>query len=376
MNRVALSSNLREKSQWDHRNRVDHEQKHVFSHKYNPNRYRFEFSKDSTRIVVKHIARSKSRDEIGLYVLNEKLKQVWGGSNVKMPYSLSEIKILDLAVDLEDNAYVFIEREGKEILLQFSDGKLEKELSLRTKLRHIHTSQVLNSGKNDFIFTGYYKTQKESSIAGGVYFFKVDSEWNISNMKMHPTPANFADEKDPELTFNNLEVKNSYIQEDGSVILIGEVYRSSYSAATSSASMFGNILIAKFDTEGNIKWMKKIAKQQLLYTGFKYRKIQDKHYIFFVDDIANQTLKPGKTPSVFAFEKGRYLTACTINDEDGASERKIMTKEGSRYCPATPQLHFLSDNEYIFLSSQRSGAVPSITNSLKAGAIVKGTLPY
>jgi len=108
-----------------------------------------------------------------------------------------------------------------------------------------------------------------------------------------------------------------------------------------------------------------------------------------VDDIANQTLEKGKSPSVFGFEKGRYLTAYAINDENGASERKIIIKEGAEYCPSGPLMHFLSDSEYIFwgwkFPSQGGMPLPNtvpigammspIPNSAKAGAIVKGTLP-
>jgi hypothetical protein len=378
----------------DDKSLIDAEQKHIFSHSFNPNRYRFEFSKDSSAILVRHRMKRKKRkdsenkEKMGLYVFNNVLEKVWGRA-VEMPYFEPEMTLLDYGVDSKQNGYVFLQKSDRALeLLQYNKGTLQKTIPLNGFTKYIYQSQILEKQDGNLVFTGFTSNKEKGNAPSGLYFFKVDvdKEKPLSDLNTQSISSSLKDKcnsSDSKNSFLNLHLKDCFLQNDGSLILIGEAAQSAYSSY-SKVEEKTHILMAKLSTDGAYKWITAIPKRQTLYTGYQYRKMTDQHVLFFVDDIANH--KKNNDPTIFAFEKGRYMVRCSVSDESGRAKKGVYIPTESKYCPSAGNIHFLSDQEFIFwgwsFSSQGQmstyNKIPigfpmsPLPNSGKSKSIVKG----
>lgn len=378
----------------DDKSLIDAEHKHIFNHSFNPNRYRFEFSKDSSSILIRHRVKRKRRknsdnkEDMGLYVFNDKFEKTWGGL-VKMPYVETEMRWLDFGVDSKENGYVFLQKSDRTLeLLQYNNKELIKTIPLNGFTKYIYRSEILEKEEGEFIFTGLTTNKEKGNNPASFYFFNVNVEQekplsNLNTKSISSTLKSQCNAQDSKDAFLNLNLKECFLQEDGSLILIGEAQQSSSSYSLGESS---NILMAKLTAEGSYKWMTAIPKRQTLYTGYKYKKINEEHNLFFVDDIANH--ETNSNPIVFGFEKGRYMVRCSVSDMDGKVSKGIFIPTNSEYCPTATNIHFISNNEFVFwgwkFTSQ--GAMSNynkvsigfpmspLPNSGKPKSIVKGTL--
>lgn len=376
----------------DYETTTDIKQKHGFTPKYNTdysynlNRYRFEFSKDSSSIFVAHAVKrgkSKNKETIGIYLLNNTLKKVWGNL-VEMPYPKKEMKLLDYGVDSKQNGYVYLQKSNQQLeLLQYKNGVLQKTIALNGLTEHIYQSTILEREDGSLVFAGYTTNEKENGELSNIYFFNlnIQQETAISDLKTKSIPLSLATKCNPKFptnAFRSLKLDIAFLQEDGSLFLIGEAHYSSVDETT-------NILISKLDIEGTSEWITAIPKRQGLYQGYYYTKTNHQHTILFVDDIVNH--KKEENPSIFQYEKGRYMAICYISDDNGQINKDICIPPDSEYCPAANNIHFISDQEFVFwgwrfpaqglvtnYNTAKIGYQPFIIpNSGKPKSIVKGT---
>lgn len=378
----------------DDKSLIDAEFKHIFNHSFNPNRYHFEFSKNNTSILISHKTKRKKRknsenkEVIGLYVFNNQLEKQWG-TVIELPYVKTEMRVLDYDIDSKQNGYVFLQKNDRTLeLLQYNNNELLETIPLSGFTKYIYHSEILEKQEGELILTGLTTNKEKGNNPASLYFFNVTigKEKPLSNLNTKSIPSSLKSQcnsQDPKDVFLNLNLKECFLQEDGSLILIGEAQQGSYSY--NGINEKSNILITKLSSDGSYKWLKAIPKRQTLYAGYKYQNINGKHAILFVDDIANH--KKNSDPSIFGFEKGRYMAVCYVDDEDGRINKEIYIAPESAYCPTASNIHFISNNEFVFwgwkFSSQGSmssyNKIPigfpmsPLPNSAKPKSIVKGT---
>lgn len=192
------------------------------------------------------------------------------------------------------------------------------------------------------ICAGLYKSLKSNSFsagADGLFIFDITTSLKINHKNFYDIPLEIINQYTKERVqnrnakkeekggaqFKNLIVKELAIQDDNSLILIGEAYyKKHYENDGNPYTAYHNddMLITKIAPDGQLSWMKKIPKRQYSVTshsscGFQYIELKNKHYIVLVDNPKNMTLELDKRPAVYIDGKPGVLIAYGIDDATG-----------------------------------------------------------
>ena len=330
------------------------------------------YSYDSTKLLIQFRIKPEEKrdklsyDEIGYYVFNDKL-ELLSGNVVKMPYTEKKMDNIDYSIDATGNVYTLAavfdddtrkrkKKDGTpnfhvEILkLPFGKDKL-KIIQIDLKDKFIDRIGMFESSANDIICAGSYFNKIKSFLnddimaVNGVFVFKLNESGDVFDNKCFEFPIDIINQYEKKKTvrknenkdddekseFSDLELKSLKVQDDGSIILIGEqeyiITTTTYSSNGGSPSTrtdfyFEDILIAKIDNKGELAWMKKLPKRQKGTKGigglsYRYLKGEKDHYIIFLDNEKNINLPINKEPATHVDEAGGFVTAYKINDETG-----------------------------------------------------------
>jgi hypothetical protein len=330
---------------------------------------------------------TKSFDVIGLYTYEGDLKKTYG-NELTMPYTERRMNNLDYQLDSKGNLFlltkVFNDDSNKnkkdkndteanyhlEILL-IKSGSNKIEISkFENKDKFINKLWLFDTNKGYIVCGGFYSNGSDSRTGGafqstfddcdGIVVLKVKSDGTIYDQVFHEIPLDVINQYESEKTrkknekkerkgegaqFSDLELKDLTINQDGSIVLVGEQYFTIYhskslmdglmhKAMTANGSMFFggqgyysyhycDLLVSKINADGKLGWMKKIAKNQFGTKGkgglsYKYFNANNNHYLVFLDNVKNIDLSSEKEPAKHTDGQGGYLTSVKISDTDGA----------------------------------------------------------
>jgi len=139
--------------------------------------------------------------------------------------------------------------------------------------------------------------------------------------------------------FKDFKITNVVYHDDGSMLLLGE--QGSWSSRNvSSASIgythtsvsikFDDIFIAKILADGTLDWAHRLPKQQRVDNrgasemSFKYVTLNNKHYLFYQDHIANLDLEEDQFPGPLWDLTTGYLMAYMIDNTSGNVEKEAV----------------------------------------------------
>lgn len=326
-------------------------------------KFDFYFSHDKKKMLVKYRKQPQSKsdltsyDVLGLSIYESDLK-LKSSNHFKMPYTERRMDNLDYAIDNDGNAFLLAkvfhddsnndkknrnDEEANyhlEILRIVAGSKDVKKIKIETNNKFVTTLKLHGIPNGDVVGAGFYSNgkNKNKEDAEGIVAFKIKKEGALYDVSTHAIPLelinqyqsskdkNKNDKKVQEgesPAFKNLSLRDLVVDEDGSVVLIGEHFSThSESGSNFVSSYYNDILVAKIKNNGELAWMKKIPKQQTSQSGmaslsFKHIYLKGNHYILFLDNLKNYKLALDRAPERYFNDKDGYFTAYKINDLDG-----------------------------------------------------------
>ncbi|MEO8517296.1 MAG: hypothetical protein ABI426_11145 [Flavobacterium sp.] len=307
---------------------------------------------------------TKSFDIIGMYTYDGNLNKI-SGKEVTMPYTERRMNNLDYQLDKKGDLYMLTKvfhddsnddkkhRKDTEAnyhieLMIIKAGSDKIEISkFDNKDKFINKLWLFDTNKDFLVCGGFYSNGKgDFDDCDGILAFKIKEDGSIYDESFHEIPLEVLNQYESERTkkrnerkerkgddaqFSDLELKDLAVNEDGSIVLVGEQYfivtHTSYSpqmgTRTTVTYHYCDILASKINADGKLGWMKKIPKNQIGGRGkggmsYKYFNANGNHYFVFLDNVKNIELTLDKEPVRHSDGQGGYLTAVKISDTDGA----------------------------------------------------------
>ncbi len=328
------------------------------------NKFDFEVANDESKLLIKYRVKpeikddSKNNDVIGVYVYNSDMTKIFG-KEVAMPYTEKKMDNLDYSIDVDGNVYILtriyndettkLEKDDKpnfhlEILkIDGTSGTVTKTpINLGDK--YVKQLSVFECTAEYMICLGL-SSKDIKSDPDGIVVFKILKGGALSDITYYKIPLEVInmyetdksqeknEKKEDEAEFSNLYLDHLIIQDDGSIVVVGEKYYSvchtTYSngrSYTTCTYHYDDILITKIDKSGQLAWMKKLPKRQTSGKGqgglsYKYMEGEGCHYLLYLDNVKNMNLPLNKRPAQHVDGKGGYLTAYKVQDSDGKTEK-------------------------------------------------------
>lgn len=345
-------------------------------------KWNFNYSFDHSKIMVQYRKKPESRndhinnDVIGFNVFDDQMKKLWG-REIRMPYTEEMMDNEDYSVDSYGNVYVLAKvydqkrtRDRQrpnhhfEILKWSADKEDVTIIPFRFTDKFVNSAYVTEDANGDIIAGGYYTNRRNSSSTDGVFLLKLDK--GSSEMKQvmkgtYPFPANVMkqyesararrrmerrDEKgDAENA--NLVLRNIVLKADGSIQLFGEEaymvvqrYRNGYGTGfgyaagggmttTSYRYYYNDIMAMEIGGDGEMKWIKKIPKEQVGGRGkggmsFKSFNYKDDTYFFFMDNKKNLDIAKDETPATHQDGMGGIMMSVKIDGNGNVSKNMVF----------------------------------------------------
>jgi hypothetical protein len=341
------------------------------------NKYRFNYSTDSTKVLVTYVVKPKERrdklnkDIIGFNLYDNKMHKIYA-AEIEMPYSEFDMDNLDYEVDSRGNIYMLTQVKINNSL----DGEVNKDRESRNAMRYelIRVNQknntlqaikinldnkytnsvVLSEDLNhDIVIAGYYSDKRGSNSSAGAYIIRLefDAANAVKNLKTTycPFPAEtlkaYENErvkkkmdkknKDGDLEAANLDLDKIVFYPDGSVMIMGEEYyvvtHTHYNGKTTTTTYtyyYNDILVLKADKDGKTIWCNKIPKQQsgsgTADLSYHHHAYNGEDYFLYLDNAKNIDLPLTEAPVAHRSGAGGYLTCVKIGKDGKMTKRSVF----------------------------------------------------
>ena len=199
----------------------------------------------------------KSFDIIGLAAFDNMLNEI-SNREVTMPYTERRMNNLDYQLDNDGNLYLLVKvfhddsnddkKKKKDVVANYhlelfliKNGSVKIEISkFENKEKFITKLWIFDSSKDFLVCGGFYSNGKgDLDDSDGILAFKIDKSGKIYNEVYHDIPVSVLNQyesnktkkknekkerKGEEAKFSDLELRDLFINEDGSLVLVGEQY--------------------------------------------------------------------------------------------------------------------------------------------------------
>jgi hypothetical protein len=232
--------------------------------------------------------------------------------------------------------------------INLADGS-HKAIPIKVDDHQMESSWLYAGADGQIICTGFYSKRESRTIEpDGIYVFKIDQAANLLEHRHYEFPVEIltqyksagqqsriarADRKG-RAEMNNLKLKKIIVEEDNSLVIIGEV---DFIVTTTNTSTTGStftrttyhyydILVAKILPDGNLAWMRKLPKRQIGSRGrgsmsFQHEKLDGQHYFLYLDHRRNDIVNVFELPNIYADGRRGVLTAYQVDDETGKAKK-------------------------------------------------------
>jgi hypothetical protein len=375
----------------------------TFSYKV-VDKFDFHYSADNTKMMVQYRKAPKNKndarsyDEIGLFVYDANMKEIWG-EEVRMPYTEKKMNNIDYSVDVDGNAYILAEVYDDDSTRKKKKGTKDPESNYHLEMlkkepgvRELNISKLELNGKfitsvsifetvdDLMVLAGFYNNSAASTNADGVFYAKLDKDGGLYDEQSFAIPVeiinqyeskrakkkNDKKEEKGEAEFASLRLRKIQFLSDGSIILIGEQYYVLSHTSTNSKGVsttyytyhYNDILVSKIDPAGDLAWMRKMPKNQYGRSGkgsmgFMHTYEDGYHYFMYMDVPENLELPFDEAPRTYSDGRLAQLTAYIVDDDRGeVTKEAILDMENAKgmklYQFSISRLIKLSDSEFLF----------------------------
>lgn len=376
------------------------------------NKYRFDFSVDSSKMLVSYRKYTdikddaKSKDVLGFFVFDQDLKLIWG-DEFRMPYTEKIMDNDDFAVDSKGTAYLLskvyegkrAEKAGDEPnyhyeILKFGQGFTElKQIKIRLDDKFINDIYLAENMQGEMICGGFYRTVFKSVSKGiihglnvdGAFLVKIDQNDSLYKLQKgyYEFPSEILSEFEKRSTANAVErkdkkdeaevpsvyLRNFLVADDGSYVFVGEEYlieeRTMPSSDGSSTKyfkyVFGDIYAMKIGVNGEMAWAKKIPKSQegklgLGSMSYKLFYCKGDYYFFYIDNIKNLNLAPDKVPYRYLDQAAGLLMVSKIDEKGEVTKGKLSAVKAGDMMIKPAELDWFSDSVILGRTFNKSSS--------------------
>lgn len=307
-------------------------------------------SADESKFLIQYSNYNYKEDTkhpFGFHVFDENLKTVWSEDKALLPYELIGTSFLGSTLSNTGNIYALVRTgiEGRfEICSIDNNYRITKaKLDFPTTIYPV-TAELKEDKDGNIICSILYEKDVKAIFMGrvlvqGFLCFKfntekellaeVDTEFSLNFAKKYaPEEKKRSEKKKERYGIENLKLLEMLTQKDGSIILVCEQQgaNTSFGPSTSTSYDYDNIVLAKFNSDASLAWIKKIPKRQtegdvLADKSIKYIHAEGYHYVLYVDNLKNKTVEPNAVPALYKSEKDGFLTLCKIDDATGEYEK-------------------------------------------------------
>ncbi len=332
-------------------------------------------SNDKSKLFYKSNLRNRERkdvlnkQEFGFYMFDENLKKIWGGE-YEMPYTEAKMSTLDYQVSNDGTLYFLINvrsSEGKdgrfEILVYSKDKNEPKVIELKLDDYALRDTYLYEDKANNIVVAGFYSKMGNPSIDGafmvkldvssgkfakiGGGYYEIPSELIKSFMtdrqkeKLEKKEKKNEGNDKKELGISNLEIKNIHFLENGSTVIVSEIYyvvvrttTNSKGQTTTTYDTYANdIIVFSIDAKGNLGWIKKIPKRQhensASGTGISFSSAAKGNHVhlFYLDHIENFSLKENEAPKMHQSRRGGFVAGIDLNEKGDVKKHNMGAAE-------------------------------------------------
>ena len=259
--------------------------------------FRFQPSDGGSYLLLAYNRTLDERNEQGvdLFVLDKELKESWRKENCLSDLGAS-FTVEQYRVDESGNAYLLstlfsdkrvAKRQGapdyQYYLSSFRNKGIDQEhFGIKLKDKFVTDLQIKLTPENEIKGGGFYADEGSFRVKGS-YFFTIDASSNkvisrsvkefepdFLSQQVSPIPSNTRS-SDNKLRQYGFSLKDIFLREDGSAVLLGEEYfvssittfnHSSRKAKSRFFYDFNDVVIINVSPDGVIDWAEKIEKQQ------------------------------------------------------------------------------------------------------------------
>ncbi len=351
-------------------------------------KYLFKKSFDGKKLLVTYRLKplkkrdTKSTDKIAVYVYNEEMELEWK-QILTMPYTERKMENGDFTIDNEGNFYMLAtvfedettdERKKNEEnanyhlelfkVLKETDSIIKNEIVIGN--RFVEHAELYEDATGNIIVAGTSKNPdsekgvlfgKRRGESNGVFIIKLNKEGGIKVFNNYDFPLEMLNkystrrEKnkrkrkvkryEEKPVFNFLTLNDVIINDDGSILILGEqqymvrgndrfsAYYKGFLVLNKISFIYRDILVAKIDKNGELAWMNKLAKRQRgnrrkRSMSYMHMYGENKHHLLFLDNVKNLNLPDDKLPYEHLDGYGGYLTTYNINDITGEVSKEAI----------------------------------------------------
>lgn len=381
-------------------------------------KFDFYYSADTSKMLVQYRKAPKSKsdaknyDEIGLFVFDSELKEVWG-EEVRMPYTEKKMNNIDYTVDNAGTAYILAtvyednttksKKRGSdepnyhiELLRKSPDNKKLAISKVSLEGKFINSAWIYETPQDDMVCAGFYNKTDSRGNAEGVFYVKLDKNGEAFDEQSFAIPIDILNQYESKRTrkknekkedkdeaeFTDLKLRKLQFLQDGSIILIGEQYyvvshTTTMNGRTSTyyTYHYNDLLVSKIDPSGNLAWMRKLPKSQVGRSGlgsmsFKHIYDEGYHYFMFLDDERNLNLPFDEAPDTYNDGKDGFLRAYVVDDARGEVTKEnildMRDAKGVRLYQFNPsKIMKISEDEFVFEAYKKKKEDVIVKISLK-----------
>lgn len=301
--------------------------------RYNEGAYQFEFTRDSSKVLLYHQMpfRGNDTEHFALSVYNANMELEWK-KDVVLPFSDKLFTVLNFRVDDQGNAYIMgklyndtnrEKRDGKPnyqfvVLSYLNDGQTERKYKINFEDKFISELTFRVASNGDLVCAGFYSDRNSLTIQG-TCFFRI----NAQTQELYKTGfkafepgfmARFLTDKQIRQGKGlfNYSLDRLILRSDGGALLVAEQY---FVRQDRTFNTFGDpfindfndpinnriqfiynyhdLIVVNINPDGSIAWANKVPKRQVsvddggYFSSYAMSVVRDKIYIVYNDHPKN-----------------------------------------------------------------------------------------
>ncbi len=335
-------------------------------------------------ILVESDIKNKNNRTFQFISFDQNYHQTWE-HQITIPFPKKNVEIRSVRIDNYNQAHILIKIKSEHLqevsqLKLYSileSGENLKEMTFNIPDKFISNIQTASLSKNEFVCAGFYSNNSNSSI-DGTFYFKLDiasqqiiekrfKEFDIDfiTQYMKGKKAKRLARKEnngKEIEMPDYVLDDLVINSDGSIYLIAEQFRvdaittySQYGGATTTYYFnYDDIIVVKFNSEGDINWMTKIPKNQRstgdegFYSSYSMIMQDEDLYFIYNDNLDNYQLEDLEKVKNYSPMSTNSATMISHVAVSGKHTKKVLLYNQQIDARVKPTIsHHLSHNEVI-----------------------------
>ncbi|BDS10520.1 hypothetical protein [Aureispira anguillae] len=306
-------------------------------------------SSDESKFLIQYSNFNYKKDiklAFGFHVFDKNMKKLWYKNKALLPYDSKEVGCLAYTLSNTGKIYSLVriwKEQRFEICSIDQDYKIKNNKLDFPKNIFPAVAQLKEDKDGNIVCSVLYEKDVTAIFMGkvlvqGILYFKVDKEGNLLAQLDYEYPKDFAAQYTPKEKkekkkhgIANLKLLEVLSQKDGSTILICEQQEinTKYGPNATTSYDYGNVVLAKFNSDASLSWIKKIPKRQtgggiLSQKSIKYIHTNNYHYVLYVDNPKNLNIKADELPALHKSDKGGFLTLCKIDNATGKYDKHTV----------------------------------------------------